>query len=158
MATDLSELIPSLKREVSIPGAEEDTFDAPNSTWRGFLADAFWNARLDGILTDYEAEGHIVTPDMPRDLQQLIVIYASMTIVRNELRAMNSTFRAKAGPVEFETQKAASLLKGLLDDLTSRRTLILGRLGDAGIVPSYYIDALLERESGVTSGSLYWPV
>lgn len=158
MATDLSELVPSLKREVSIPGSEEDTFDAPASTWKGFLSDAFWTARLDGLLSGYEAEGTIVAPDLPRDLQQLVVLYASMTIVRNELRALNTTFRTKAGPVEFETQKSANLLTGLLDDMAERRKYLLGRLGDAGIVPSYYIDALLERESSITSGDLYWPV
>lgn len=158
MATDLSELVPSLKREVSIPGAEEDTFDAPASTWRGYLSDAFWTARLDGMLAGYEAVGTIVTPDLSRELQQLVVLYASITIVRNELRSLNTTFRTKAGPVEFETQKAASLLTGLLDDMSARRKIVLDRLAEKGVVPSYYIDALVERESTLTSGELYWPV
>lgn len=160
MAVLLEDLIPSLQREVSPPG--EDLFpDAIDDEWLGNLQDAFWDARLDGLLEGFtEAEG-VVSPmsgttDMTRDLQQLVVLYAGIRIVRNHLRALNTLFRAKAGPVEFETQKSANLLKGLLDELHARRNLVLTRLSDVGSVDSYYIDALVARDESLAYGDTYW--
>lgn len=161
MAVDLGDLIEPLRREVSPPG--EDLF--PNATddeFFGNLQDAFWDARLDGLLANYtESDGLITTTsgtgDIDRELQQLIVLYAGLRIVRNHLRALNTLFRSKAGPVEFETQKSATLLKGLLDELAMRRRLVLNRLADLGAVDSYYIDAIAAREESITWGDTwYW--
>lgn len=160
MAVSLEDLIPSLEREVSPPG--EDLFpDATESEWLGNLQDAFWDARLDGLLEDYTESGGSVTPvsgseDIPRDLQQLVVLYAGIRVVRNHLRALNTLFRSKAGPVEFETQKSAQLLKSILDELHSRKNLILTRLSDVGSVDSYYIDALIARDESLEWGDSYW--
>lgn len=157
MAVDLSELIPSLKREVGTPGGEDDLFpDATDASWLGYLSDAFWGARLDGMLAGYvEADGEI-TPDLDRDLQQLVILYAGITIVRNQLRSLNTRFRAVAGPVEYEIEQSASVLKGLLDELTSRRHLVLQRLSDIGAATeTYYIDSLTERDLRINE--FYWP-
>lgn len=157
MAIDLSDLVPSLKREVSTPGTEETTFpDVADDNWLGYLSDAFWTARLDGLLAGYTELDGMVNPDMDRDLQQLVVLYAGMNILRNQLRSLNTTFRAKAGPVEYETQQAASVLKGLLDDMTARKRLILARLSDLnGATDTFYIDSLAERDRAVND--FYWP-
>lgn len=160
MAVDLFDLVEPLKREVSPPG--EDLF--PNATdddYFGNLQDAFWDARLDGLLEEYTESDGSITPisgstDMTRDLQQVIVLYAGVRIVRNHLRALNTVFRSKAGPVEFETQKAASVLKALLDELRTRRNTVLSRLSDVGGVDSYYIDALLERDESIYYEDTYW--
>jgi hypothetical protein len=157
MAVDLSELVPSLKREVGTPGTEESTFPAANEdSWVGYLSDAFWSARLDGMLAGYTESDGLVDPDLDRDLQQLIVLYAGIAIVRNELLRMQTTFRAKSGPVEYEVQQAASVLKGLLDDMTARKALVMKRLSDlhAG-TGTYYIDSLTERDRQINT--YYWP-
>lgn len=162
MSVDLGDLVESLKREVAAPGEEETAF--PNATediWLGNLQDAFWDARLDGMLAGFTESDGLVTPvsgttEITRDLQQLVVLYAGIRIVRNSLRTLNTTFRAKAGPVEFETQNSASVLKGLLDLLMERRHAVLLRLSDLGQVPSYYIDAVYGRELSIHYGDTHW--
>lgn len=160
MAVALADLVDSLRREVSPPG--EDLFpDAVDADFEGNLQDAFWEARLDGLLEGYTESGGSVTPssgstDLTRDLQQIIVLYAGVRIVRNHLRSLNTLFRSKAGPVEFETQKSAAVLKSLLDDLHSRRALVLARLSDVGSSDSYYIDALIARDESLAYGDTYW--
>jgi hypothetical protein len=163
MAVDLGDLVETLRREVSQPGAEETTFpDANDDTFFGHLQDAFWEARLDGMLEGFvEADG-LVSPtnpsadDLTRDLQQLVVLYAGIRIFRNQLVALNTTFRAKAGPVEYETQKSAQVLVAHLKELQNRRNLVLERLSDIGAVNGYYIDAIYERENAIDWGLTYF--
>lgn len=160
MAVDLGDLIEPLRREVNPPGT--DLFpDATDDDYFGNLQDSFWDARLDGLLEGYtESDGVVTTigggDDLTRDMQQLVVVYAGARIVRNHLRALDTLFRSKAGPVEFETQKSAAVLKALLDDLLYRKKLILTRLGDTGTIESYYIDALVARDESIGWGETYW--
>lgn len=153
MAVDIGDLIDPLKREVSAPGAEETTFpNADDDSWFGNLEDSFWEAKLDGLMAGYTEQDGLITPmdvnaaDMPREQQQLIVYYAGVRIVRNHLRALPTVFRSKAGPVEYEVQHSATILKALLDELTKKRDQVLENLSSLGLVPSYYIDAILERD------------
>jgi hypothetical protein len=160
MAIDLFELVEPLRREVSPPG--EDLFpNGSDEEFFGNLQDAFWEARLDGLLTNYtESDGSVVpisgTTELGRELQQLVVLYAGIRIVRNQLRALNTTFRAQAGPVEFETQKSAQLLKGLLDELIERKKFVLVQLASIGVTTTYYIDSLLAREESYTFLDTFW--
>lgn len=156
MAVDLGDLVESLRREVSQPGAEFTTYPgASNTSFTGHLRDSFWELWIEsGLLAGYtEAEG-LVTPtteggeDLDRGLQQLIVIYAGIRILRNQIMATNTVFRAKAGPVEYETQKSASAAKAILDSLIERRNYILTTLSEQGAVADYYIDAVMERDDG----------
>lgn len=162
MSVDLSTLVESLKREVTPPGEEETTFpDATDETWMGYLSDGFWEIRLDGMLAGFTEASGLVSPstgttELTRDMLQLVVFYAGIRILRNQILAFNTVFRAKAGPVEFETQKSAQTLKALLDDMRERRNLVLYRLSDVGVVPSYYIDALRSREESMSWGDISW--
>jgi hypothetical protein len=163
MSVDLGELIEPLRREVSQPGAETSTFpDATDDSYFGHLQDAFWETVLDSVISGYTEADGIVTPldvdddDLGRDLQQLVVLYAGIRIIRNQLLAMNTLFRAKAGPVEYETQKSAQVLKGILDELKYRRDFVLARLAEVGDVDVYYIDAVLERDDGLSYGTHIW--
>lgn len=154
MAVDLGDLIESLRREVSQPGAELTTFpDSNDDIFFGHLQDAFWETRLDGVITGYTEADGLVEPisgddELGRELQQLVVIYAGLRIIRNQLINMNTVFRAKGGPVEYETQKAASVLKAAYDSMISRRDHILVVLADTGAANTYYIDAVLNRDDG----------
>lgn len=165
MAVDLGDLIESLRREVNSPGNEA----FPNATdddFVGHLEDAFWETVLDGLIsgTAYTAADGLITQidppatpvELGRDLQQIIVLYAGIRILRNELRNLNTGFRSKAGPVEFETTKSAQLLKDLLSELQERRKILLTRLGDLGSVDTYYIDAIVNRDYSIQYGDTPW--
>lgn len=163
MAVDLGDLIEVLQREVNPPGGNVFP-DATEDNYLGYLQDAFWEAILDGFLvlqTWTESEG-IITPvtegddDIPRDLQQLVVLYAGIRITRVQLTNLQTLFSAQAGPVKYETQQSATLLKAILDELKMRRDIILTRLSDLGTVPDYYIDALIEREYSIDYNVTHW--
>lgn len=162
MAVLLSSLVPSLKREVSLPGEEAAVFpEASNTSWVGYLTDAFWYLNLDGVISGYDETAGVITPesgdqDLPRDLQQLIVLYSAITIIRNQIRSLNTLFRAKAGPVEYETQQSAQVLRAILDELKERRNRILDNLEGVGNITSYYIDALAARDRSIDTGLTWW--
>jgi len=160
MAVDLGDLIPSLQAEVSPPG--EDLYpDALEDDWFQRLQDGFWEAVLDGLISGYNESEGIVEPtsgttDLSRELQQLVVFYAGFKIVRNSIRSLNTKFRSKAGPVEFETEKAAGALRDILKELQQKRAILLQRLGDLGVTDTYYIDAVLQRDSNYADGLISW--
>lgn len=129
MAVDITELIEPLERELSPPGT--DLY--PNATdddWIGQLQDAFWEARLQGLLSGYTLVDTDIIPqsgttDLGREWQQLIVLFAGYRVTLTQYQNINSGFRAKAGPVEFEQQKSANTIKGILDALKERMKYIL---------------------------------
>jgi hypothetical protein len=161
-AIDLTELIPALVAQVSIPGAPLYTGVA-EADWLTYLLNGFYNAQLEGLLKDWKAdEDGNVTPvsgdsTLSRDQQQIAVLYAALDIVRNELRQLKTTFRAKAGPVEYETQQQATVLKSILDQLSSQKAIVLERLADTGDVPeTVYIDSYIARDQSINSGLTAW--
>lgn len=164
MSVDLSDTIENLRREVSPPGS--DSFpDATDDMYLGYLQDAFWEARLDGVtaLASFNQDDGIISPvtvggtDITGDLVQLLVMYGGIRILRNQLINMGTGFRAKAGPAEFETSNSGQMMTAVLNELRDRRNIILTRLSDVGAIPSYYIDALISREESLYLGTTYWP-
>ncbi len=160
MSVDLGDLVSSIKLEVNPPGV--DLFpEATDEEWADRLANAFWNARIDGMLAGYvEADG-IVTPtsgdtDMPRDLQQVIVFMAAYSAIFSKLLNTRTSFRAKAGAVEYETQNSATVLKDLADSLKQRYLILLQRLADLGYVGTYVIDAVIARQDALAAGQGWW--
>lgn len=184
MAVDLFELVEPLKREVNPPGSDLYP-DATDDSWLGSLTDAFWEIRLYGMLDGYEenaaarggpeefGEGK-VTPvgvladyddpsgyaagvDLPRELQQLVVLWAGYKVVLTNLGTLKSQFRAKAGPVEYETQQSATLLKALLDALKARIDDIIGNLSTyrqgAGVA---LFDSVIDRTYSQAVGDTWW--
>ena len=147
---DLADLIEFLQREVNAPGISQLP-NAVDDDYLGNLRDGFWEAVLDGVISGYDEDEGIVSPvdtegdDLTRELQQLVVFYAGYRIVRNQLRDMKTVFRTKAGPVEYEVQQAATVLKAILDDLTYKRNYLLGRLSDSGQTSTHIIDAIVNR-------------
>lgn len=160
MSVDLGDLVTSVKLEVNPPGV--DLFpDASDDEWADRLANAFWNARIDGMLPGYvESEGLITpitgTTDMPRELQQVIVFMAAYNTIYLKLLNTRTGFRAKAGSVEYETNTSANVLKELADSLKQRYAILLGRLSDMGLVPTYVIDSYLARQDSLAYGETVW--
>lgn len=163
MAVDLSDLIPSLEREVSPPGSDLYP-DAVDDDWLGQLEDSFWEAKLFGFFSNYTDSDGLVSPisgteELSRELQQLIVLFAGIRSTRMKLMNMNTMFRAQAGPVSFETQQSANLLKGILDGLEAKINSLLDALpdsilGDAS--STYYINALFARTDALNYGYEEW--
>lgn len=158
MAIDIEDLVPSLRRMVNPPGSELFP-GATTGTLAGYLSDAFWTAKLDGFFGGYieEPEGFIAPEngtgdDLPRDWQQLIVFYAGMQIVENELRAKNTMFRVQAGPVEYETQNSATLLREHLKALHDRRTYLLELLSSKYNISPGYVDMIAARYNSMVDG------
>ena len=172
MAVDLSDLVPSLKREVSPPGGNL----YPNATggdWLGHLSDAFWEARLMGLMVGFEENANarggdasfgegIITPlnaivgydepngfdpnsDLTQDYQFLCVIFAGYRITLTHFQNLSSTFKAVAGPVSIEQDMAASVLKGILDNLKDRMDHILYNLSIYGHANVVAFDSMIER-------------
>lgn len=156
MAVDLGDLTDNLIAEVNAPG--EDVFTtAVEDDYLTRLQNAFWEAVLDGLITGFDESDGVITPtsgstDISRELQQLVIFYAGISIVRNHIRSLDTVFRAKAGPVEFEQQKAASVLTDLLKELQRKRSIILDRLADVYDTDTYYIDAVRARDESLLYG------
>lgn len=63
-------------------------------------------------------------------------------------------FKAKAGPVEYETQQAATLLRDLLAELQRKRAIVLDRLSETYATETFYIDAVRSRDEAMTYGEV----
>lgn len=95
--------------------------------------------------------------DLSRDWQQFIVLWAGWKIALNRMSSLNTVFRAKAGPVEYETQQAASVLKGILDSLKERITYLLKILPTAGPAGGdTVLDAVIERTYSQATNLTWW--
>lgn len=154
--TDLFDLVDGLKREVNSIGA--DSFpDATDDEWLGNLQDGFWEAVLDGtIASNYSETDGEVSPDLPQVLQRLVIFYAGIRIIRNQLRQLNTTFKAKAGNVEFETQLSPQILKSLFDDMVKRRNVFIQNLAEDYLISSVYVDSVVARDESIEFGDTYW--
>lgn len=160
MAVDLFDLVEPLRRATSPPGSNAFP-DSTDEEFAGYLEDAFWELRMLDMLTDYTASDGLVTPitgtvDLPRELQQLLILWASITIVTNELKNAETSFRAKAGPAEFETGRSAQVLRDVLAELQRRRLVVEGHLFALGAVTDAYIDSVAERLDSHYYGDTFW--
>jgi hypothetical protein len=190
---DLSNYTANLQREVMDPStpATSQFTDLTDDDWLGHLADAFWEARLDGVLKGYTCDdnGIIYTTDtvvvppasatalgppdpaqpyatsmslswsadgQAREMVQLVILYASFRLLRNQLRAVRTAFAASAGPTRFEYQQSASLLTEIMRDIVNRRNLILARLSDLGTTQVSVIDSIMARDESLMSQLTYW--
>lgn len=158
---DLEELIPDLVYSLQAPGSDEFANVSPEE-WISRLRDGFWSAFNDGLLQGYVESDGVVNPrtgttTIPRDQQQVVLLYTAINVLRQTLLRINTTFRAKAGPVEYETQQSAQLLKALLDDLSQRRVHLLERLAKAGVSSAVFLlDAYRTRQDSLYYHDTFW--
>jgi hypothetical protein len=185
MSVDLANLVEPLQVEVQAPGGDAYA-NATEDDYLGALINSFWEIRLYGFLGGFEEDSAarggppeftvgIITPlhvdpayddpfgysadqDLPRDLQQLIILWAAWKIALNNMATINSVFRAKAGPVEYETQQAASVLTAVLDQLKARITYLIGNLptGYGARGGMAVLDAVVERSYSQAVGDVWW--
>lgn len=150
MAVDLTDFVPSLRREVEPPGTNLFA-DATDEDWVGYLSDAFWEARLDGFLEGYivdEADSIVPAnagaPDLDRASMALVILYAGIRVLRNRILNQASAFRAKAGPVEYEQTAYATVLAEMLKQLRQTKDRIMEQL-DADETNVLVLDAYSTR-------------
>ena len=111
--TELVDLVEAFKREVAVPGTFATAFpDTTDTDIEGALADAFGEAQLDGFFgtATLDLDLMAVDPDLSTAGAALIVMYAGMRLIRQQLRGLKT--RYKAGPVEVE-QSAGALTEEL---------------------------------------------
>lgn len=161
-AVELIELVPALSAQVSSPGANSYG-DVSDGEWIQYLLNGFYSAQLDGLLGGWEADedgevSHTSNPSLSIDRmsQQIVVIYAAIDIIRNEFRSLKTVFKAKAGPVQYETQQHATVLRGILDSLMDQKERILDNLVDSGGITNYVIDGILARDSSLNTLLTTW--
>lgn len=131
MALDLGEYTDVLLREITPLGT---TVTADTSTLIEYLLDAFWEAKLDGFFPGHTAddEGTIVpigsAADLDRTAVALMVLFAGVKVLRNRILNTKTTFRAKAGAVEFEQGTSAAMLVEMLKQLQAMKKRILDQV------------------------------
>lgn len=163
MAIDLEDLVPALKREITpldqqLAGADP-FLTVTDETMLGYLSDAFWEGRLNRMFIGFDIVNDTIVPisgttDMTRDWQQAVVLWAGYRLVLNDLRNVQSAFKAKAGPVEYETQRSATVLKGVLDVIVSRMNRLIYNLGAQNTAIVY--DAIIERSLSMADLEQWW--
>ena len=157
-AVDLSDLIPDLEVALTAPGQTDLYSAVDDDEWTTRLKNAFWSAYNDGLIEGYTCdEDGIVNPTSGSatfggELQQIVIFYCGLNKVQNELLQIKTKFRAKAGPVEFETEQSAGVLKALLDSLLRQRDDIMTRLSAINGVSTIYIDAVRQRDYALAEG------
>ena len=162
-AVDLEDLVEDLQVQINQPGTDQFP-TVSTEEWVNYLRVAFWNAHLDGLMSGWtESEGFVskindpTAAAMSRDQQQLIVLYAYIDIIKNQIMQINTLFRAQAGSVEYEVQKSAQVYKAILDDLQLRLNRVVERLSEdsstSGIV---YIDTYAARQAAIAYDLVSW--
>lgn len=149
--SDLADLVEPLKREVAVPGTFATVFpETTDEDLAGSLLDAFAQAQLDGFLgTSMADEDGVVTPDLSRGAQGLLVIYAGIRLLTTDLINRKSHTRYEAKGSVFEQDQGASILVEALKGLRAKKDSLIA-LAQANtramigttMVDGYYIKAV----------------
>lgn len=140
--TNLADLIPALRREVSPPG--EDLFpNASDDDFLGYLLDGAWEAKLDGFLADYTVDNtnYTVAPDLPDFYKYLIVLWAGVRITRTRLSNLRTSQKSVAGPVSFEYNNSAMVLSAVLKEIMDKKKRLIElsyRITDVTMIDGYF--------------------
>lgn len=165
MATPVSDLRTMLQREINVPGFEQLP-DITSSQLDGYISDGFWETRLLGMLDSYTlTDGtEFATPvgsvikqasddgDLPSQYQMLVVIVAGMKLIRLKALNLAVSFSASAGPVEYEQQTSATVLRAILDSLESRLRTLQASYSTLFTGHMEYFDGVLQRERAMLDG------
>jgi hypothetical protein len=162
MAIDLADLVPAVRAETSPPGT--DLFpSASDDDWLLRLQNAFWESKMFGFaqLSNYTESDGLVQPitgiiELPREEQQLMVLFAAATSVRMAMINTGTAFRVAAGPVKFETENSATLLREIMMEINRKIDILYGLLARIGRVTDSYFDGATERDISLSFGDTKW--
>jgi hypothetical protein len=123
-------MVESLKRILAVPGDANFVATFPNTSdddLTGVLGDAFSEAQLDGFFgtQSYDPDTGYVTVGLSNPGMALVVLYASIRVIRTQLRNLQTSVKYKAGPVEYDVQQSANVLSGELKAFEDRQKQLI---------------------------------
>jgi len=153
--TELVDLVEAYKREVSIPGAFATDFPTvTDEQIQGALGDAFGEAQIDGFFgkMTLDTDDWIITPDLSTAGAALVVIYAGIRVLRQQIanQARGTTYKAPG--LEYTTTPAASVLAELLKQLNVRRKEIITNTQRGVGTSVFMIDGYAHRGNAFYGG------
>lgn len=169
MSVDLADLVPRLKASLSVPGSPSlfNFDDDLEGDWAGHLVNAFWQARLADLFTDYrvvpdteEVEPIDPTdPDLPEEVHQIIVMFGALIAIESRFMALSNT-RFKSGEQEAEVQRPLQLLKALLDhkraELDDIKDGVLNGNGTTSATTVAFYDMVSLKHQQIELGYTSW--
>jgi len=157
--TALSALVPSLKRELAVPGTFDDVFpDTGDTDLVDSLADGFAEAQLQGFFPDMALTAvdsdWTTSADLSASGGTLVTLFTAARILRAQIRALNTSERYKAGSSEVEFQRGVTILKDELAYIAQRLRdlIILAQARARGARSATVHDNYLARGGGITMG------
>lgn len=169
MATNISAMISQLQREVNPPGYELFP-DALPGDFLGYVTDGFWEGRLMGVFTGWTVKdgselatpvsGTFITNDnednFPDEHQMFTTIIAGFRLVQRRAVTLAQNFKAEAGPVAYEQQVSATVLREILQSLERRLNLYKELYSD--LIASevfFYMDGVAQSSYALVTGLAY---
>lgn len=149
--SDLSspDYIAWFKREVAVPGRFTTLYpETTDPDIAGALVDGFYRARLDGWFPGVEAtlDTHQTTPDVSLTGVALIVVYAGIQFIRNELKNMPTRTNYQApGGLGAETEYGPSVMVERLKELQEEKKDLLAQARRPSARPVYMHDGYAIR-------------
>lgn len=163
MAVNIADLVESLRREISPLSGSNPYSDVSDAVLEGLLSDAFWEGRLNGMFAGYtlDVDTGEITPfsgsdDMDRTEMQAIVLWAGYRTVLNDMRNIQSVFRAKAGPVEYEVQQSAQVLSEVLKAIKERIDRLISSLAEVDESTALVFDSVIASTISISDGDSWW--
>lgn len=165
MATPISDIRDQLRREINVPGFEQLP-DITATELDSYIKDGFWEARLLGLLDGYtQTDGtEFATPpgevikataddgDLPEEYQMLVAIVGGLKLIRLKTLNLAVNYRAQAGPVEYEQQASATVLRAILSSMEARLEQLKRVYSDKISASAFnYFDGELQREASMLS-------
>jgi hypothetical protein len=137
--TALSDLVPSLKREVAVPGTFSEFYpDTTDTDLVGSLMDAFAAAQLEGFFVGQalDLDTQEISPDLSPAGTAVVGIYAAERILTAQIMNMRQRTLYEAGPVKYEIENSANVLAQILKQLAERKRQMLAMALEA-LRPGY---------------------
>jgi hypothetical protein len=146
MGTLIEDLIPMFNREINGPGFERITASASQKL--GYIEDGFFEIQLAGMLLAFDVfDGVDLVPpgttgknyfsdkstkadDLEKKFWMMVVIFAGFRLLRLKIMDLAVNFTAEAGPVSFEQQASATVLRALLANLQGHIQELKGQYSD----------------------------
>lgn len=136
--TDLGEATTSLANTIARPGTFATLFsETTDNDLVDVLRDGFAECQMEGMFSDYTDTDGVIDPDLTNGETATVVLFAAVRLLRAELANRASHVRYEAGPVTFEEDRSAQVLRQVFDDMRAqkaRMTNLLSETGNAGSV------------------------
>lgn len=159
---DLSDLVEDFVYAISAPGVD-DYATVSDDEWVSRLRDGFWTGFNYGMFREYtESDGAVTNRSdtstvFPTEYQQMVILFASVNVLTKQMLSMNTLFRTKAGPVEYETQQSATLLNTILNALIKQRDDLLAEWKRGASTNGFFVlDTYSLMQGGYRDGYTSW--